>query len=184
MRIPWYCKTPHTSAFSHKLFETCFPLESSAKGRMNQREELAMSAAISPPIRATYVIPRFQSASEDCPRRVAVAIILKQGSVTSYVLHSYYLRTRLACFTRFSMTPSNASLSSNALALLFSQYSSTSLALVVNSSSLFTCARSSLSVMFDNAASVVAHNIFVTCRSKSGGEGGPFLFRDVLVVEG
>lgn len=181
MRISWYCKTPHTSAVFH---ETCFSWESSTKGRMNQREELAMSAAISPPIGATYVIPRFQSASEG-PRRVAVAIILKQGSVTScYVLHSYYLRTRLACFTRFSMTPSNASLSSNALALLFSQYSSTSLALVVNSSSLFTCARSSLSVMFDNAASVVAHNIFVACRSKSGGEGGPFLFRDALVVEG
>ena len=182
MRIPWYCKTPHTSAFFHKLFETCFSCESSAKGRMNR---LAMSAAVSPPIRATYVIPRFQSASKDRPRRVAVAIILKQGSVTScYVLHSYYLRTRLACFTRFSMTPSNASLSSNALALLFSQYSSTSLALVVNSSSLFTCARSSLSVMFDNAASVVAYNIFVACRSKSGGEGGPFLFREALVVEG
>ena len=179
MKILWCCRTPHTSAFFHKLLKTCLSWESSAKRRDESGEELAMSAAISPPIRSTHVIPRFQK----CIRGLS-----SRGSgnhIETGVRHkSYYLRTRLACFTRFSMTPSNASLSSNALALLFSQYSSTSLALVVNSSSLFTCARSSLSVMFDNATSVVAHNIFVACRSKSGGEGGPFLFREALVVEG
>ena len=109
----------------------------------------------------------------------------QQGSGQNGTVQPFrYLRTRLACFTRFSITPSNASLSSNALALLFNQYSSTSLAFVVKSSNFLTCARSSLSVMFDKAAWVVAHNIFVACTSSSGGDGGPFRFREALAEEG
>jgi len=95
-----------------------------------------------------------------------------------------YLRTLLACFTKFSMTPSNASLSPNALSRRFSQYSSTSLALVVSNSTFLIWARNSSSVIFDSAASVVPQSILVACKSMSGGKGGPFLFRLVFVVEG
>ena len=109
---------------------------------------------------------------------------LHRSYPTYSALQYCYLRTLLACLTRFSITPSNVSLSSNALSLLFNQYSSTSLAFVVSSSNFLMCAWSSLSVMFDSAASVVAHNIFVACRSNSGGDGGPLLLRDALVDEG
>ena len=105
-------------------------------------------------------------------------------TVLRMALRYCYLRTRLACLTRFSITPSNVSLSSSALSLRFSQYSRISLAFVVSSSNFLMCAWSSLSVMFDNAARVVAHNIFVACKSSSGGDGGPLLFRDALVEEG
>ena len=95
-----------------------------------------------------------------------------------------YLRTRLACLTRFSITPSKASLSPSALSLRFSQYSSTSLALVVSSSNCFACARNSSSVMFDNAASVVVHSIFVACKSSAGAGAGPFRRLLFVVVPG
>ena len=128
----------------------------------------------------------FFSCRSSCPPRVAHPIIIYAAilGVRYSAWHYCYLRTRLACLTRFSITPSNVSLSSNALSLLFSQYSRTSLAFVVSSSNFRMCAWSSLSVMFDNAARVVAHNIFVACKSSSGGDGGPFLFRDALVEEG
>ena len=69
---------------------------------------------------------------------------------------SSYFLTRRACLTKFSMTPSKASLSPNALSLFFNQYSSTSLALEVKSSNVVTCVCSSWSLILDNAASVVA----------------------------
>ena len=93
----------------------------------------------------------------------------------------YYFLIFLACFTRFSITPSNASLSPKALSFRFSQYSSTSLALAVRSSNLFTWSRSSSSVKFFNAASVVEHSILVAAKSSSGAGGGPFRFRLVFV---
>ena len=87
---------------------------------------------------------------------------------------AHHFLTRRACFTRFSMTPSKASLSPNALSLRFSQYSKTSLALVVRSSSFRQCASSSSSVILEIASIVVAQIILVSCRSSSGGGGGPF----------
>ncbi len=97
-----------------------------------------------------------------------------------YAVVIRHLRDFRACFTRFSITPSKASLSPKALSLRFSQYSSTSLALAFASSSSCTCACSSPSVIFDSAAPVVAHSIFVAWKSSSGGAGGPFLFLGLL----
>ena len=88
-----------------------------------------------------------------------------------------YLRTLLACLTRFSITPSKTSLSPRALSFLVNQYSRTSLALIVSSSSLRKWARNSLSPKLESAASVVAQSILVGPKSSSGGGGGPFRFR-------
>lgn len=108
--------------------------------------------------------------------KVANHLGLEKGFVElCYRIFIAYLRDFLACFTRFSMTPSKASLSPNALSLRFSQYSSTSLALAFASSSSFICACSSPSVIFDSAATVVAQSNFVAWKSSSGGAGGPFL---------
>ena len=95
-----------------------------------------------------------------------------------------YFRTLLACLTRFSITPSNASLSPIALSLFFSQCSNTSLALAVSSSSFLTCPCSSSSVILHSAAWVVAHSILVVCRLSSGAEGGPFFRRLDLLPDG
>lgn len=95
----------------------------------------------------------------------------------------YYFRTRLACLTKFSITPSKASLSPSALSFRVSQYSSTSLARAVNSSSVRMCARNSSSRKLESAASVVVQSIFVVPKSSSGGGGGPFRFRLDLCVD-
>ena len=98
------------------------------------------------------------------------------GCTNLYILfQTLYFRTLRACLTRFSITPSNASLSPKALSFRLSQYSNTSLALEVRLSSFLLCSRSSSSVIFESAASVVAHSILVACRSISGGGVGPFL---------
>jgi hypothetical protein len=59
----------------------------------------------------------------------------------------------------------------------FCQYSKTSPARPLRSSSRFTCARSSSSVKLDSAASVVEQSIVVELMSSCGGDGGPLRFR-------
>lgn len=85
----------------------------------------------------------------------------------------HYFLTLLACLTKFSITPSNASFSLTPSSLLFNQYSSTSLALPVISSSLATCTLNSPSSIPSSAASVVEHRILVSEISRSGGGAGP-----------
>lgn len=95
----------------------------------------------------------------------------------------HYFRTRRACLTRFSITPSNASLSPSALSFRVSQYSRTSLARAVSSSSVRMCARNSSSRKLDSAASVVVQIIFVVPSSSSGGGAGPLRLRLDLFVD-
>lgn len=71
------------------------------------------------------------------------------------------------------MTPSNASFSPICASRRFSQYSNTSLARTVISSSREICCSSSSSVKLSRAASVVAHMRRTAERSSSGGGLGP-----------
>lgn len=86
-----------------------------------------------------------------------------------------HFRTFLACLTRFSMTPSNASRSPICSSALARQYSSASAASSSSRCSSATCCRSSSSVIPWSASSVVAQRrrAETMSRSGSGGLGRP-----------
>jgi hypothetical protein len=98
--------------------------------------------------------------------------------VLSNPQNKFYFRVFLACFTRFSITPSKASLSPIFSSVRFFQYSNASLATLSMASSLATCALSSSSVMPFSASSVVMHKCRPATRSSSGCGGGPLRFLD------
>lgn len=91
-----------------------------------------------------------------------------------------YFLTFRACFTRFSITPSKASLSPIFSSVRFCQYSSTSFAVSCIASTLPTCALSSSSVIPSSASSVVVHTCSAATRSNAGSAGGPFRLLDAL----
>ena len=91
---------------------------------------------------------------------------------------NYYFRVFLACFTKFSITPSNASLSPNFSSVLLVQYSNTSFAVPCISSNFFTCSFNSSIVRPFSASFVMVHNCLADTRSSCGAGGGPFLRRD------
>jgi hypothetical protein len=88
---------------------------------------------------------------------------------------SYHFRTFLACFTRFSITPSNASRSPNFSSVRFVQYSKTSFAVPSIASNFLTYSFNSSIVRPFNASSVIVHNCLAETRSRTGAGGGPFL---------
>lgn len=96
-------------------------------------------------------------------------------AINSYVVNIVYFRTLRACFTRFSITPSNASLSPIFSSVFFFQYSCAILASPSSSSSLETCALSSSSVIPSKASSVVLHKSLALTRSSFGSGTAPFL---------
>lgn len=85
----------------------------------------------------------------------------------------FYFLTCLACLTKFSITPSNASFSPICASRRFNQYSNTSLARTAILSSCAMCCLSSSSVKLSSAASVVAHKRRTAERSSSGGGSRP-----------
>lgn len=87
----------------------------------------------------------------------------------------YYFLTLRACFTKFSITPSNASRSPIFSSVRFFQYSKTSFAVPSMASSLETCVFNSSFVIPSNASSVVMQRYRATTKSSSGCGGGPFL---------
>lgn len=91
-----------------------------------------------------------------------------------------YFRTFLACLTKFSITPSNASLSPIVSSVFLVQYSSASFAAPFSHSNLLTWSRSSSSVNPALASSVTLHSCLAESKSSPGAGGGAFLllFRD------
>ena len=77
--------------------------------------------------------------------------------------------------TRFSMTPSNASLSPTAESFRFTQYSNTSLALSTKPCRAFKCTVISSSVKPCMATSVVEQSRLAALMSNGGGGAGPGL---------
>lgn len=96
---------------------------------------------------------------------------------SSLYIH-YYFRVFLACFTKFSITPSKASRSPNFSSVLFVQYSNTSFAVPCISSSFFTCSFNSSIVRPFSASSVIVHNCLAETKSSCGAGGGPLLRLD------
>lgn len=90
-----------------------------------------------------------------------------------FYINDHFL-TLLACRTRFSITPSNASFSFKRPSRRLSQYSSSSDVFSVRAVRSLTWACSSSSVNPSNFSSVVAQRRFTATRSSSGGGGGPF----------
>ena len=85
-----------------------------------------------------------------------------------------YCLTFRACFTKFSITPSNTTLSACALSRCCTQYAKTSPACLMRPSSVATCALSSVSVILDKAADVVAQRILTAAVSIAGARGALF----------
>jgi len=100
---------------------------------------------------------------------------------------THYFRTFLACLTKFSITPSNASRSPSFSSVLFVQYSNTSFAVSCITSNFLTCSFSSAIVSPLSATSVMEHNCLAETRSNWGAGCGPFLLlesdRDGLPCE-
>lgn len=104
-------------------------------------------------------------------------------SAAEGVAPAVYFLVFLACFTKFSMTPSNASRSLICSSVLCCQYSRTAFAVPSRPSNLATWAPSSSSVMPSSASSVVAQSCRAATISNSGGGGAPLrLLEDEDVV--
>lgn len=86
-----------------------------------------------------------------------------------------YFLTFRACLTRFSITPSKASLSPIFSSAFLLQYSRTSFAVPSIASTLATWFFSSASVIPSSASPVVMHTCFAATRSNSGLPGDAFL---------
>lgn len=95
-------------------------------------------------------------------------------ALPSYAIYENYFRTFLACLTRFSITPSKASLSPSFSSVFFVQYSSTSCAVLCMASKTLVWSFSSSIVRPFNASSVVVHTCLAKTRSSCGAGGGPF----------
>ena len=91
-----------------------------------------------------------------------------------------YFLVFLACATKFSITPSNASLSPSFSSVFFFQNSKTSLARLSRSVRPLTCNRNSSSVIPVKACSVVEHNCLADTRSRSGTWGVPFFLLELV----
>lgn len=98
---------------------------------------------------------------------------------TSNPLASHFLTFR-ACWTKFSITPSNASRSPSFSSVLLVQYSSTSFAVPCIASNFATCSFSSSMVCPASASFVTVQSCRAYTRSRSGAGGGPFLRLDVV----